>query len=380
MIQRRPHPAAVLALFLTGACATADAAGVRDSSSLRRQAFELAYNLDHEAAVALLRQATKENPSDASAHRALASVLWLNMLFSRGAVTVDHYLGSFSRTQVELSKPPADLDAEFRRHVTQAIELADARTRSARGDPQAHYDLGAAVGLQASHIATVEGKMFAGFKAARRAYDEHEKVLELDGSRKDAGLVVGTYRYDRGIATLQQTAAADGEARTDALFALVLIFNRERRYDDALQALQQLRQLYPKNRLVVLEQGSTALRAGRAAQADAVLSEGLTALAREQRPKVPGEEALWRYKRGAARAALNRVEEARADLKAATSPTAQDWVRGRANVELARLAARTGDTGSARDLALQAQSLCEKGSDPACVGDARNVVRNPGGR
>jgi hypothetical protein len=402
MIQRRRHPAAVLALFLTGVSTTADAAGVRDSAAVRRQAFELAYNLDHEAAVALLRRATNENPSDASAHRALASVLWLNMLFSRGAVTVDHYLGSFSRTQVDLSKPPPDLDAEFRRHVTQAIELADARTRSVPRDPQAHYDLGAALGLQASHIATVEGKMFAGFKAARRAYDEHEKVLELDGSRKDTGLVVGTYRYvvstlslplrmmayvvgfgggrERGIATLQQTAAAQGEARTDALFALVLIFNRERRYDDALQALQQLRQLYPKNRLVVLEQGSTALRAGRPAQADAVLSEGLTALAREQRPKMPGEESLWRYKRGAARAALNRVEEARADLKAATSPAAQDWVRGRANVELARLAARTGDTGSARDLALQAQSLCEKGSDPACVGDARNVVRNPGGR
>jgi hypothetical protein len=137
MIQRRPHPAAVLALFLTGVCATADAAGVRDSSSLRRQAFELAYNLDHEAAVALLRQATKENPSDASAHRALASVLWLNMLFSRGAVTVDHYLGSFSRTQVELSKPPADLDAEFRRHVTHAVGArrppGPLRPRSGRG-------------------------------------------------------------------------------------------------------------------------------------------------------------------------------------------------------------------------------------------------------
>ena len=92
MIQRGPYPAAVLALFLTGVSATAHAAGVRDSTALRRQAFELAYNLDHEAAVALLRQATTENPSDASAHRALASVLWLNMLFSRGAVTVDHYL------------------------------------------------------------------------------------------------------------------------------------------------------------------------------------------------------------------------------------------------------------------------------------------------
>lgn len=402
MIQRGNYPAAVLALLLISVGATAHAAGVRDSTALRRQAFGLAYNLDHEAAVALLRQATNDNPSDASAHRALASVLWLNMLFSRGAVTVDHYLGSFSRTQVELSKPPADLDAEFRRHVTRAIELAETRARSTPRDAQAHYDLGAAVGLQASHIATVEGKMFAGFKAARRAYDEHEKVLELDGSRKDAGLVVGTYRYvvstlslplrmmayvagfgggrERGIAILQQTAASGGEARTDALFALVLIFNRERRYDEALQALQQLRLLYPRNRLVVLEQASTALRAGRPAQADAVLSQGLAALARDQRPKMPGEEALWRYKRGAARAALNRIEEARADLKAATSPAAQDWVRGRANVELARLAVRGGDTGSARDLALEAQTLCEKGSDPACVSDARNVVRSAGGR
>jgi tetratricopeptide (TPR) repeat protein len=185
---------------------------------------------------------------------------------------------------------------------------------------------------------------------------------------------------ERGIATLQQTAAAAGEARTDALFALVLIYNRERRYDDALQVLQQLRQLYPRNRLVVLEQASTALRGGRAGQADALLSEGLVALARDQRPKMPGEEALWRYKRGAARAALNRIEEARADLKAATSPAAQDWVRGRANVELARLAARSGDTASARDLALQARTLCEKGSDPACVSDARDVTRSAGGR
>jgi tetratricopeptide (TPR) repeat protein len=402
MNQRRPSCAAVLALLLTGAAATAHAAGGNDSAALRRQAFDLAYNLDHDAAVALLRKATVDTPSDAAAHRALASVLWLNMLFSRGAVTVDHYLGSFSRTQVELSKPPAELDAEFRSHVARAIELADARTRSEPRDPQAHYDLGAAVGLQASHIATVEGKMFAGFKAARRAYDEHEKVLDLDASRKDAGLVVGTYRYvvstlslplrmmayvagfgggrERGIATLQQTAAGQGEARTDALFALVLIFNRERRYDEALQVLDQLRTLYPRNRLVILEEGATALRAGRPAQAEAVLTEGLARLARDPRQKMPGEEALWRYKRGAARGALNRLDEARADLAAAASPDAQDWVRGRANAELARLALRKGDRGSARELAGRAEAFCQKGSDPACVDDARGLARSAGGR
>src|SRR5687768_18083263 len=99
MSRRRPMLTALLALLVAGSGGIVEAAPVSDSASLRREAFDLAYNLDHEAAVAMLRRATIEHPTDPAAHRALASVLWLNMLFSRGAVTVDHYLGSFSRTQ-----------------------------------------------------------------------------------------------------------------------------------------------------------------------------------------------------------------------------------------------------------------------------------------
>src|SRR5919107_1160243 len=166
-----------------------------DNASVTKQAFELAYNLDHDRAVALLRESSNRSPDDPALHRALASILWLNMLFSRGAVTVDHYLGSFSRTQVELRQPPLELDAAFRAHVSRAIELAERRVAASPRDAQAHYDLGSAVGLHASYIATVQGKLLAGFTAARRAFDAHERVLELDPSRKDAGLVVGTYRY-----------------------------------------------------------------------------------------------------------------------------------------------------------------------------------------
>jgi tetratricopeptide (TPR) repeat protein len=392
---------AVFALILA-AGNSPPATGAQDGGGLRRQAFELAYNLDHDAAVALLRKATVAEPADPANHRALAAVLWLNLLFQRGAVTVDHYLGSFSRTQVELSKPPPDLDAEFRQHVARAIQLAEARAAAAPRDPQARYDLGAAVGLQASHIATVQGKMLAGFKAARRAYDEHEKVLELDSSRKDAGLVVGTYRYivstlslplrmmayivgfgggrDRGIQMLQDTAMHGGESRTDAMFALVLLYNRERRYDDAMKVLGELRRLYPRNRLVALEAGATALRAGRAAHADALLTEGMKMLAQEKRALMPGEEALWRYKRGTARLMLNQLDAARADLGIAVGPTAQSWVSGRAHAQLARLAIRGGDHASARTFASRAESLCEQGSDPACVKDARQLARSSGGR
>ena len=122
-------------------------------------------------------------------------MLWLNLLFQRGAVTVDHYLGSFSSSTVVLTDPPPEIAAEFRRELGEGDRARRARVAARPNDPQAHYDLGAAVGLQASYVATVEGRMLAGFRAARRAYDEHERVLTLDPARNDAGLVVGTYRY-----------------------------------------------------------------------------------------------------------------------------------------------------------------------------------------
>jgi tetratricopeptide (TPR) repeat protein len=402
------------------ALAAIDFAQAETSSELRLRALDLAYNLDHDQAVDLLRRAVALAPDDPAAHRSLASVLWLNILFRRGAVTVDHYLGSFTGSSVDLPKPPPELDREFKLHVTKAIELAEKRVAANPKDPQAHYDLGAAVGLQASYTATVEGSLLAGFRAAKRCYDEHEKVLALDPSRKDAGLVVGTYRYvvstqslpmrmlayvagfgggrERGIQMLQETAefnldtsartASQGggraesgnDVRADAMFALILVYNREHRYDDALKVLERLQRIYPRNRLLWLEAGSTALRAKRGQQADDLLTQGLAMFAKDARPKMPGEEALWRYKRGAARALLGRTTEAMADLSAATGADSQAWVSGRARVELGRLALKRGDRGTATNEAKQAEMLCERGNDPTCVEDARTLLRNSNAR
>ena len=185
---------------------------------------------------------------------------------------------------------------------------------------------------------------------------------------------------ERGIQMIQETAAAGGENRTDAMFALVLVYNRERRYDDALRTLQELRTLHPRNRLVLLETGSTALRAGRPEQAEAVLTEGLGMLAATNGAKIPGEETLWRYKRGAARVALGRADAARDDLQSATSAQAQMWVRGRARVELARVALQRGDRSGAAGEARQAETLCQQGQDPVCLDEAKKLLRTSDGR
>jgi tetratricopeptide (TPR) repeat protein len=372
------------------------------ADALRVRATQLIYEHQHDEAIKLLRQAVAIAPDQSATHRSLASAIWLKMLFQRGAVTVDHYLGSFSRARVELAKPSPELVAEFQKSITAARTLAESQVAKQPQTAQAHYDLGAALGLDASYIASIDGRLLAGFRAASRAYDEHETVLTIDPSRKDAGLTVGTYRYivstlsaplrlmayvagfgggrERGIQMLQETAAAGGENRTDAMFALVLVYNRERQYDDALRVLQELHQLHPRNRLVLLETGSTALRAGRPERADTVLTEGLGMLATTTGPRIPGEEALWRLKRGSARVALGRIDAGRADLESATSADAQTWVRGRARVELARVALQRGDRTTAAGEARQAESLCQQGQDPVCLDEAKRLLRTSDGR
>ena len=244
-----------------------------------------------------------------------------------------------------------------------ADNLQHLRGRGPR-DADAHYQLGAAVGLRASYTATVDGSVTGAFRAAREAYDAHERVLEIDGSRKDAGLIVGTYRYivsslalpmrlvayvagfgggrERGLHLIEEAAGYPGDNQEDARFALVLLYNREKRYDDALKVLAQLRERYPGNRLTWLEAGSTYLRAGRPAEAERILNDGMTRFASDTRRRMFGEDALWLHKRGTARAALGKTAEAEADLRRALSVEGRNWVYGRTHLELESWRSRAG--------------------------------------
>ncbi|HSL21966.1 MAG TPA: hypothetical protein VK886_10555 [Vicinamibacterales bacterium] len=379
-----------IAVLAAGAVLAAQTA-----ADLRREASDLDYNLDHAEAEALLERALALAPQDGATHRAIASSTWQDLLFRRGAVTVDHYLGSVSRQRVHVEKPPPALDRRFRQHAERALSIARARVAREPRSADAWYDLGASLGLLASYTATIEGRLMAGFRAARSAFDAHERVLRRNPSRKDAGLTVGTYRYvvatlswpkrwmayiagfggdkDRGIRMIEEAAAYPGESRMEARFALILIYNRERRHADALRVMDELRAQFPRNRLLVLEYGATALRAGRAADAEAALSAGLRALEADRRPLAGGERAMWHYKRGAARVRLARLADAESDLRAALAASPPRWIRGRAIVELGKLADLRGDRARARTHYREAAALCDADHDPLCAEEAQRL-------
>ena len=386
---------AVLASVVFGQGATVQAN--ERSAALRAKGATELFNLDRDDAIATYRAAIAADPNDGDAHRGLASALWMSVTFRRGTMTVDSYLGRVSRQNVKMPPPPPEIAGEFQRAVTRAVEIGRAQVLAAPKSPQARYQLGAAVALRASYAATVDGSVRSAFGAAREAFNEHEEVLRLDQKRGDAGLVVGTYRYlvssmsmparlmayavgfggdgERGLRLIEAAATYPGDNQTDARMALVLLYNREERYLDALTQLTTLQSRYPRNRLLWLEAGATAMRAGRAREADGLLTEGLERLATDNRQRMFGEDGLWYLNRGTARAALRRDGEAEADLNKALASEARQWVHGRARLELGKIAARTGRHGKAEADLRTAIALLDADADGPSAAEARRLLR-----
>jgi tetratricopeptide (TPR) repeat protein len=385
-----------VAVFVAAALVPSPATGNPRSTELLRAGYESAYNLDYDEAVALFRRAVEADPADPAAYRAVAAITWLNLMYGRGALSADEFLSSLPESNAGMKPPPADQAATFRRNISKAIELAEAQVRSRPRDAGAHFNLGSARGLLAAYTVSIEGSLFGAIGVARGAFKAQERVLELDASRKDASFYTGSYRYavanlssvmrwlaylagfagDRELAIrmLQESAAYPSDVQADARILLVLVYNKERRYDEALRLLEGLRRDYPRNRLLWLESGAAEMRAGRPARALAALDAGIAIFEQDARQKAFGEAAMWHAKRGAAHVALGNRVKAEADLRTALAADGRDWVHGRCHLELGKLADLSGNRTAATAEYRQAVTLCGRDRDPLGRSEAERLL------
>jgi tetratricopeptide (TPR) repeat protein len=328
----------------------------------------------------------------------LAAILWTEILFRLGAVSVDHFMGSLSKSKDTRPPIPEALEREFSTALAQAIRLAEARAGADRAGVEARYEVGAAYAIEASYRASIEGSVTASVGPARKAFGAQEDVLERQPQHAGANVIAGIYRYvvsglrfpsrwlaylvgfgggrERGIAMIE-SAARERSAIFDALPALLLIYTREERYEDALEVAGRLAQAFPRNRLFALERGAAAIRARRFAEADAMLTRGLAALAGDSRPKAPGERALWFYKRGTARLALSRTAEAAVDFETALASAPLEWMRGRIHLQRGKLADLAGRRADARAAYRLARQIAETNDDPAARRAAGALLDRP---
>jgi len=390
------------AIVLAAVVVSGASAGANErSEALRREAYEAAYNLDHERATDLFRQAIAADPNDAAAYRGAASASWLRVLFLRGTLLVEDYLGHLkSSSDVAMPAPPPALGTAFHQDIDRAIALGEKAVERRYNDASSHYDLGAGLGIYASYAGSVEGRVFAAMKMARRSFSECEMVLDLDPRRKEAGLVLGTYRYlvatmpmpvrwmayvvgfsggkEEGIRLIEDAAAQPSDIQADARFALVLIYNREHRYGDAVKVVRGLERSYPRNRLLMLEEACTLLRAQQAGEAEKLLDDAIARLAQDPRPRMPGEEGRWHYKRGMARLQAGKLNEAEEDLKLAVAASGvRGWVLARIHVELGKLADLRGDRARAQNEYRTALSITKAATDEMAESEATRFLVQP---
>ena len=393
----RRTPALALSLVVVSALsAWTQPAAAQPSTDVLR-AYDLAYNLDHEEGVAALQEIIAERPNDPAAYRGVAALTWLRMLFLRGAILVDAQMTAKVKVSGDMLEPPEDMADAFYTHIERAIELSEQAVDDAKDDPDSYYQLGASVALLASYKASIEGDGLRALRDAKRAYQAHEKVLELDPGRKDANLTLGMYRYlvsllpraarmmaylvgfdggrEEAVELIEAAAAYPGETEAEAKFALVLLYNREKQYDKAQRVLYDLKRRYPRNRLVWLEAGSTWLRDDQAHMAERDLALGFNKLQTDERTRMQGEDEMWMLKRGTARVSLRRLDEARQDLAVVRVNSDNAWVQGRAHVELGKIADLEGQRDLARQEYDRGRKLCKKANDRRCARTAETLKK-----
>ena len=339
-----------------------------ESRRLTRQAYDLAYDLRLQESLDLLSRARAVDPTDPAPARAVAGVTWMQILCTQGVATFAAFEGTATADIVARPAVPESLRARFIAEIDQAIALAERARSLRRDDVEAQYELGASVGLRALYLGTVEGRTFAAFTEGRRAVSLLEDVRKRAPQHRESALLPGIYRYavstfslpkrllaaaaglpgDRasGIALLEWAAGGHAATSTDASIVLMIVYNREGRYSDALRHLRTMVRRHPSNRLLRLNLAATELAAGNGAAAVRTIDEGLELSPSFDEPSIPGERSLWLYVRGAAGVALSDAS-ARADLQRALEAGPREWVRARVHVELAKIELAFGSRAQA---------------------------------
>ena len=277
--------------------------------------------------------------------------MWINVLFRHGAVTAEDFLGQAGSSATR--PKAADLDGRFRESLDKAIALAEARLRdTGASNADAHYQLGAAYGFLASYTATIEGSVMGALGPSKRAYAEQARCSSSIRSRKDAGLIVGLYRY--GVSVLPLWQRMHGQLRgirrrprRGIKLVEEAASHSERRADQrAIRAHRHLQPgkavrgrvardraaaaAVPPQPAALARSGEHGASCGPGGRGQHLLGQGLTRLAGDRRPRAFGEMARWNYQHGLALAALGKLNDA------ANTEFPKRWPAR------ARLGARTG--------------------------------------
>jgi tetratricopeptide (TPR) repeat protein len=297
------------------------------------------YSLEHDRAIEIFERMGREAPEDPTGDTYLAKAYWLKELVQKQELSIDRFASSDFFAETPKYRPVIEPQVEenFRAITDRAIEKAKARLDQIPNDKQAKFLLGVAYQNLASFEAALKRSWWSSFRAGSKSHRYHEELLEGDPQAYDAYLTSGVFNYvtgslgwgtkwlallfgytgskQRGIAQLKLASEKALLGSDDARVMLILIYTRERRFQQAFDELSILLKKYPKNYLVHLDMGGIALLMKNHAAAVSIYTDILQRV-RQKQPGYTGIEEAMLFNR------LGVAHRSKDDFKAA-----EEWFR-----------------------------------------------------
>lgn len=242
--------------------------------SLRRSGIEALFNLDYDKAQKDFKEIVRLYPNHPAGPQLLAARIWIKTLYESRRLQSSLYSSESFYSSGE-DKVDPKVVAEFRSLTRESKRMSETRLKQNPKDVEALYWLGSTEGLKASFEEAVERRHFAALKDGNDSVDHHREVLKLDPSFIDVGITIGLYEYvvgslplpikvvagitgfrgskKKGLALVERVAKEGVWSRDDAKTLLIILYTREKRYQDVLANARELTAKYPRNYLYRLE-------------------------------------------------------------------------------------------------------------------------------
>ena len=271
--------ASVLFLLVTAFSASAQQPWLTEAQrerfeTLRRSGLDALYNIDYDKAERDFKEIVKVIPDHPGGYQLLAARLWIKTLYESRRLQSSLYNseGFYSNGD---DKVDPKIVTEFRNLTRESKRLAEAKLKQEPKNIEALDFLANTEGLKASFEEAVERRHFAALRDGNDAVSHHREVLKLDPKYIDAQITIGLYEYvvgslplpvkilagatgyrgskRRGLEMLEQVAKEGRWSRDDAKSVLIVLYTREKRYEDVLKLARELSAKYPRNYLLRLE-------------------------------------------------------------------------------------------------------------------------------
>lgn len=269
----------ILLLFAAAISVAAQQPWLTDSErthfeELRRSGLDALYNIDYDKAERDFKEIVRLYPNHPGGHQLLAARLWIKTLYESRRLQVSLYSSESFYASGE-DKVDPKIVTEFRNLTRESKRLAEAKLKQEPKNIEALDFLANTEGLKASFEEAVERRHYAALRDGNDAVDHHREVLKLDPKYIDAQITIGLYEYvvgslplpikilagatgyrgskKRGLAMLEQVAKEGRWSQDDAKTVLILLYTREKRFEDVVPLTRELSAKYPRNYLLRLE-------------------------------------------------------------------------------------------------------------------------------